>query len=97
MGKRKPAEDDAVGSAVAVALVGFDDDKEGLDASLLVAAGAAADDKDRRVVEVMVLCVCGRCSTSARRRNILIGAMIVQPIRNAQVYSISVITLTLSR
>jgi hypothetical protein len=83
MGKRKPAEDDAVGKAVAVAealaepclpVAGFDDDvdKEGFATSLL---GAAADDKDRRVVVVMIL-LCGRCSTSARRRNILIGAMV---------------------
>jgi hypothetical protein len=80
MGKRKPAEDDAVGRAEPVVL-GFD--KDGLSASLLVAAGAAADDRDRRVVVVMVLC--GRRSTSARRRNILIGAMVsikTEPLRN---------------
>lgn len=97
MGKRKPAEDEAVGRAVAGALADDDgfavadvDDKDGLDASLLEAAGAA-DDKDRIVV-VVVIVLCGRRSSSARRRNILVGAIVatefdcmdgVQPIRNA--------------
>ena len=59
MGKRKFAEDDAVGSAEVFAelpvAVGLDFNEAGV-ASLLVAAGAA-DDRDRMVVtEVMVLC-----------------------------------------
>jgi hypothetical protein len=88
MGKRKPAEDDAVGSAEAVlafafalpvavaVVVGLDFNDVGVASLLVAAAAGAADDRDRMVVtEVMVLC--GRCrSCTARRRNILIGAIV---------------------
>jgi hypothetical protein len=83
MGKRKPAVDDAVGSAVALALalpdpealpvvpMGLDFNGNGV-AYFLVAAGAGAavdDDRDRiAVTAVIVLVLCdGRRSCTARR------------------------------
>jgi hypothetical protein len=89
MGRRKAARDEAVGRAafafaVSVALlllvgaaVGADGD--GLVAASLLVAAGAADDRCLwlLVVVVVAIVLCGRRCSSARRRNILIGAMIL--------------------
>ena len=75
MGKRKAARDEAVGRASAVVSVLLVDDVDGLVAASLLVAAGATDDRYLWVV-VLLREVCGRRSTSARRRNILIGAIV---------------------